>query len=65
MMTGTIRRVDPQGYGFVVGSDGLRRFFTATEVRDVPFDTLCVGTAVRFQPLHHVKGPRALNVRLV
>ncbi len=65
-MTGTIKTVDQRGFGFILGDDGVRRFFHAKWLRaGFVFETLQQDQRVRFKPTAHpLRGPRAVDVRL-
>jgi cold shock CspA family protein len=66
VIKGTIDQLDPRGFGFVNGDDGIRRFFQAKEVRGIAFDDLKLNTRVTFKPGTRLgKGPRAFNVELI
>jgi cold shock CspA family protein len=66
VINGTIDQLDPRGFGFVNGDDGVRRFFQAKEVRGYPFDSLTIGQRVTFKHGTRLgKGPRAFNVELI
>lgn len=52
------------GYGFIVDEENTTRFFHAYHLTAGPdtFVELKVGDRVTFDPVQHVKGPRAVNV---
>ena len=65
-MTGVVVRVLlNQGFGFVRGDDNIQRF--AHRQAFIPpesFDRLREGQGVTFTPEQHVKGQRAVDVRV-
>jgi cold shock CspA family protein len=67
MMSGTIQRLDPRGFGFIYGDDGIHYFFHMKEhlAAGVVFNELAGGMRVRFRPTQHAfRGPRAASVML-
>lgn len=65
-MTGRIIRLDTRGFGFVMGDDGVERFFAAREVRGSKFDALKTQTLVSFESKKHpFKGLRAVRVEVL
>lgn len=62
-MTGTIKTLKEQGYGFI-SRDGETKdlFFHSKELNGVAFDDLKVGDAVTFEVTEGEKGPAATNV---
>lgn len=62
-MTGRIIRLDTRGFGFVMGDDGIERFFAAREVRNFAFNSLTDGMRIQFESKKHpFKGLRAVRV---
>lgn len=65
-MKGVVIQVIPEkGYAFIKGEDNLSRFTHARNVKDWKFDFLKKGTLVEFDHQDNLKGPRAINVRVV
>ena len=54
--------VSDGSYGFIMGEDGIERFFHASMVEG-DFDDLHIGDRVSYVPLVSIKGPRASAVR--
>ncbi len=50
-MTGRIKKVNQNGTGFIVGDDGVERFFMAQWLAGVSFDAVQPGMSVRFKPV--------------
>lgn len=65
-MSGVIQRLDPRGFGFIFGDDGVHYFFHAKKhflAAGVVFEKLVVGQRVQFTPAKHpFRGPRAVSV---
>ena len=63
-MTGTIKRLTPKGFGFIVG-EGLAKdlFFHSNALVGVTFDELKEGDAVSFETEESPKGLNATNVQ--
>ena len=63
-MTGTIKRLTPKGFGFIVG-EGLTKdlFFHSNALVGVTFDELKEGDAVYFETEESPKGMNAVNVQ--
>jgi ribosomal subunit interface protein len=55
----------PEGYGFISTSDGRELYFHRNAVLGEPFDSLEVGTAVRFAEELGERGPQATTVHVV
>jgi cold shock protein len=64
-MTGTIKRlVSDKGFGFILGTDKVERFFHRSALQGgTTFESLSEGVAVTFDEERGDKGPRAVNVR--
>ena len=63
-MTGTIKRLTPKGFGFIVG-EGLAKdlFFHSNSLVGVTFDELKEGDTVSFETEESPKGLNATNVQ--
>lgn len=63
---GAIRSVQAErGFGFLVGEDGIDRFFHCTQLTGIRLDHLTPGQPVYFVPEEdRGRGPRACSVRL-
>lgn len=63
-MTGTIKTLKEQGYGFIT-AEGLSKdlFFHSKGLVGVTFDELREGDAVSFETEDGPKGPSAVNVQ--
>lgn len=54
-----------ESYGFVMGEDGVSRFFMPSGISAdclLPWDDLRVGQEVTFEHLDHIKGARAVEM---
>jgi CspA family cold shock protein len=63
-MQGVIKnlRLD-KGFGFITPSEGGKDvFFHASDLTDIDFDSLVVGTEVSFEMGESAKGPKAVSV---
>jgi cold shock protein len=66
MASGTVKWWNPaKGFGFVTTSEGVDAFVHTSELRLAGAPTLCDGQAVEFEIGRGMRGPIALNVRLV
>lgn len=65
-MRGTVKRlVRNRGFGFLLGEDGVERFFHRSSVRPwIEFDNLSEDDQIVFEEDKSPKGPRAKNVDL-
>jgi len=63
-MTGTIKTLKEQGYGFITG-EGLAKdlFFHSNSLVGATFADLHIGDAVSFDMEDSPKGPNAVNVQ--
>ncbi len=63
-MTGTIKSIKEQGYGFIT-VEGQQKdlFFHSKSLVDVQFDDLREGDQVTFDMEESPKGPNAVNVQ--
>ena len=62
-MTGTIKTLKEQGFGFITREGETKDlFFHSKELKGVTFDELKVGDAVTFDVIEGEKGPAATNV---
>lgn len=59
--TGVVKRLMPQGYGFITKEDGQDIFFHASNA-DTPFETLNEGDKVNFEVKPTRKGDNAFHV---
>lgn len=55
----------PEGYGFILSSDGREVYFHRNAVLSGQFDSLEVGTEVRFEEERGDEGPQASTVHLI
>ena len=62
-MTGTIKTLNPKGFGFI-SRDGEDKdlFFHSKELSGVTFDELKEGDNLSFEVVDAEKGPAAVNV---
>jgi CspA family cold shock protein len=65
MADGTIRKLIPNGFGFIETESGKDLFFHSTSVQDVSFHQLRVGQKVSYTEGQGLKGPCAENVKPV
>lgn len=66
MLTGRIKLVRDNTFGFIEGTDRIDRFFHRSELPDgLTFEDLAVGARVTFRDEPSQKGPRAVDVQLV
>lgn len=63
-MKGTIVQLTDKGFGWVLGLDGVKRFFHHSAVQGCHFDSLETGLAVRFEEGDATKGPRCEAVEV-
>lgn len=65
MMTGSIKRLTEQGFGFITpdGEGAKDVFFHVSALIDIAFDDLREGDKVTFDIEESDKGPRAVNVQ--
>ena len=62
-MTGTIKTLKEQGYGFITREgESKDLFFHSKDLSGVTFDELKVGDTVSFEVTEGEKGPAATNV---
>ncbi len=63
-MTGTIKRLTENGFGFIaVEGEEKDLFFHSSALIDVTYDELREGETVTFDTEDSEKGPRATNVQ--
>ncbi|MCB9805567.1 cold shock domain-containing protein [Candidatus Nomurabacteria bacterium] len=63
MVTGTIAKVMPKGYGFIKAEGQEKElFFHANELQNVSFDDLKEGDQVNFEIADGQKGPQAVKI---
>jgi CspA family cold shock protein len=63
MQKGTIKRLNPRGFGFIVQEGASQDlFFHANELQNVQFNDLQEGDAVTFEVGEGPKGPNAVNI---
>jgi len=62
--TGTIKRLNSKGFGFIAAADGNEYFFHSSACSGTRFEDLREGQAVTFERGEGPKGPRAENVRV-
>ena len=64
-MNGTIKTKTDKGFGFISREGETKDlFFHSTDLIDVTFDELQVGTEVTFEVVNGDKGPKAEQVKL-
>lgn len=63
-LSGTIKRLNDRGFGFIAASDGNEYFFHSSACTQARFEELREGQAVTFDCEQGPKGPRGANVRL-
>ena len=63
-LSGTIKRLNNKGFGFIAASDGSEYFFHSSACSETRFEDLREGQPVTFERGHGPKGPRGENVRL-
>jgi CspA family cold shock protein len=62
-MTGTIKTIKEQGFGFItIEGDPKDLFFHSKDLNGVTFDELKVGDVLNFEKAEGEKGPYATNV---
>ena len=63
-MLGTIKKVTrDRAYGFIRAEDGIDYFFHQSELHGgLVFEDIHEGEAVRFEPKHAERGPRAVEI---
>jgi len=65
-MRGRIKTIRPiEGYGFIIGEDGVDRFFHREQCVGMTLTTSLIDLYVDFDPGLRAKGPCALNVMLM
>lgn len=66
-MTGAVRKLSKDGYGFIAADDGQDYFFhwSACDVSSKDFRALIVRERVSFVLTSSPKGPRAIQVRVI
>jgi ribosomal subunit interface protein len=63
---GLVEKIFSEGYGFIRALEGDRQFyFHRNSVLHDDFDSLAIGTEVRFTPQEGEEGPQASSVQLV
>ncbi len=62
---GTVAKLDPKGFGFLVTADGREFYFHKNSVLNDAFDRLEVGARVSFAEEMGEKGPQASTVKLL
>ena len=62
---GTVTKLDPQGFGFLVTPDGREIYFHKNSVLNDGFGKLALGAHVSFAEEMGEKGPQASTVRLL
>jgi CspA family cold shock protein len=66
MQTGTIKRLNDRGFGFIaVEGSSQDVFFHAKELQGFVFEDLREGDTLEFEAVDTDKGPQARNVRKV
>lgn len=63
-LNGTIKRLNPKGFGFIAASDGNEYFFHSSACSQIRFEDLHEGQPVTFERGQGPKGPRGENVRI-
>lgn len=63
-LTGTIKRLNSKGFGFIAANDGNEYFFHSSACSDTRFEELREGQSVTFERGQGPKGPRGENVRV-
>ena len=63
-MTGTIKRLNSKGFGFIAAADGNEYFFHSSACSGTRFEDLREGQSVTFERGEGPKGPRGENVRV-
>jgi CspA family cold shock protein len=62
-MTGTIKTLKEQGFGFIAREgESKDLFFHSKDLVGVAFDSLKVGDMLNFEVIQGAKGPAATNV---
>jgi cold shock protein len=64
-ITGTIKRLNSKGFGFIAAADGNEYFFHSSACSGTRFEDLREGQSVTFERGEGPKGPRGENVRVV
>jgi cold shock CspA family protein len=66
-MTGAIRKLSKDGYGFIAADDGQDYFFhwSACDVNSKDFRALLIRERVSFVLTSSPKGPRAIEIRTI
>jgi len=63
MHTGKVKRVVlEKGFGFIADDDGTEVFFHKTSLQGLEFNSIAIGTAVKFEVKKTPKGLSADNV---
>ena len=66
MHNGKIKKlVRERGFGFISDTDGREVFFHQSSLIDAKFDDLTEDKEVTFEVENSLKGPRAIDVRIV
>jgi CspA family cold shock protein len=63
-ITGTIKRLNSKGFGFIAAADGNEYFFHSSACSGTRFEDLREGQSVTFERGEGPKGPRGENVRV-
>ena len=63
-LSGSIKRLNDRGFGFITASDGNEYFFHSSACTQPRFEELREGQAVTFDREQGPKGPRGANIRL-
>ena len=63
-ITGTIKRLNSKGFGFILAADGNEYFFHSSACTGTRFEELREGQSVTFDRGEGPKGPRGENVRV-
>jgi cold shock protein len=63
-MTGTIKRLNGKGFGFILAADGNEYFFHSSACSGTRFEELREGQSVTFDRGEGPKGPRGENVQV-
>ncbi len=65
-MKGEIKKlIRERGFGFISAEDGREIFFHRSALEDTDFDALEEGNSMEFNAGRWLKGPRAVNVRMI
>lgn len=65
-MKGEVKKlIRARGFGFISAEDGGEIFFHRSALEGIDFDALEEGNSVEFNVERGLKGPRAVNVRMI